>query len=258
LCTLITRGRRAAGKGAYHLTRDDVTTGLKRCLVIVIPGTTELEETCIWAAASFPSRAWLALARHAGPDDASWLALLQQVAARAGLRCVATGGAHMHARSRRVLQDLVTAVRHRCTLEEARPFLHANGDRHLRPRAHLARMYPRDAVAESVAIAARCQFSLDELRYEYPEEIVPAGHTPPSWLRALTEAGIQRRWPDGVAARVRQQIEDELAIIAQLRYEPYFLTVYDIVAFARDRGILDPEPPALAEARAPPADLFAT
>src|SRR5690606_32091639 len=102
----------------------------------------------------------------------------------------------------------------------------------------LARLYPRELLEETVAVAARCRFSLDELRYEYPEEIVPAGHTPTSWLRTLVLEGLPLRYPEGTPTKVLAQIEHELALIAELKYEPYFLTVADIVRFARGRGIL--------------------
>ena len=108
----------------------------------------------------------------------------------------------------------------------------------MRSRERLACLYPRELLEESVAIAARCHFSLDELRYEYPAELVPAGMSAGEHLRALTEEGIRRRWPEGISSKQRDQIEHELALIADLRYEPYFLTVHDIVRFARRHEIL--------------------
>src|SRR5690606_16087396 len=114
----------------------------------------------------------------------------------------------------------------------------SNAEQHLRSRLRLARLYPRELLEETVAVAARCRFSLDELRYEYPEEIVPAGHTPTSWLRTLVLEGLPLRYPEGTPPKVLAQIEHELALIAELKYEPYFLTVADIVRFARGRGIL--------------------
>jgi error-prone DNA polymerase len=116
--------------------------------------------------------------------------------------------------------------------------LFANGERHLRPLARLTQLYPPEWLQQSRLIAARCHFSLDELRYEYPQELVPNGQTPTSWLRHLTEVGIQNRWPYGLPEKVRQQIEHELSLIADLVYEPYFLTVHDIVKYAREQGIL--------------------
>src|SRR5690606_35254461 len=116
--------------------------------------------------------------------------------------------------------------------------LFPNGERHLRDRAELTRLYPPELLAETIAIAVRCRFSLDELRYQYPHELVPAGETPTSWLRCLAERGAARRWPAGMPGKARALLEKELAIIAELRYEPFFLTVHDVVSFARSRQIL--------------------
>ncbi len=144
----------------------------------------------------------------------------------------------MHDPGRRALQDVLTAIRHRVPLPEAGWLLHPNAQRHLRERAELARLYPADWLAETLRIAGRCTFSLDELCYQYPHEIVPAGHTPTSWLRQLAWEGAANRWPAGVPEKYRAQVERELALIAELRYEPFFLTVNDVAAFARERGIL--------------------
>ncbi len=159
------------------------------------------------------------------------------------LSVVAAGDVHMHARERRALQDTLTAIRLKTTVAQAGHALHPNGERHLRPLVH-ARTHLSCRVARR---DDRCRrtlpFSLDELRYEYPEEIVPAGETPTSYLRRLTEEGFARRVsPEhasaGQRAKVRRLIEHELALIAERRYEPFFLTVYDVVKFARDQNIL--------------------
>jgi len=144
----------------------------------------------------------------------------------------------MHVRERRRLQDALTAIRLNVPLAEAGWRLYPNGERHLRAIARLARLYPRELLDETLVVAGRCRFSLDELRYEYPRELVPEGETPASHLRKLTEAGARLRWPEGVPERARSVIDYELALIAELNYEPYFLTVQDIVAYARGRGIL--------------------
>jgi error-prone DNA polymerase len=144
----------------------------------------------------------------------------------------------MHRRGRRALQDTLTAIRLRTTVAAAGRGLYANGERRLRPIGTLAGLYPAALLAESACIAARCDFSLDSLRYEYPGEIVPPGESPAAYLRRLTEEGARRRWPGGVPDRVRALIEHELELIGELAYEPYFLTVHDIVQFARARGIL--------------------
>jgi error-prone DNA polymerase len=170
--------------------------------------------------------------------DRARLAALGRLSDRSGLPLVAAGDVHMHARARRPLQDVLTAIRRQETLAEAVVALHPNAERHLRPRAVLTELYPPALLAATVEIARRCSFSLDELRYEYPDELVPAGETPASYLEKLTQQGLKRRWPTGVSAKVRGRIDYELALIHELKYEPYFLTVHDIVAFARSRGIL--------------------
>ena len=144
----------------------------------------------------------------------------------------------MHARSRRALQDVLTATRVGTPVDRAGYALFPNGERSLRPLSRLVDLYPPELLAATLEIAARCTFSLEELRYEYPREIVPEGHTPSSWLRQLTAEGLRRRWPGGAPDNVERMVAHELDLIEELRYEAYFLTVHDIVGFARSRGIL--------------------
>ncbi|MBI5618608.1 MAG: error-prone DNA polymerase [Gammaproteobacteria bacterium] len=237
LSRLVTRGRRRAEKGSYRLTRADLDV-LDHVLVLWMPDAVPAPADAAWLAARFPERAWIGFSRLLDGGDRTRLACFERLGADAGLPLVACGGVHMHERARRPLADVLTAIREGRTLEEAAALVFPNGERHLRPRPHLARLYPPRLLEESVRIAARCRFTLAELRYEYPREIVPAGKTPTAWLRTLTERGMARRWPRGVSAAVRAQIEHELALIAELGYEAFFLTVHDIVAFARSRGIL--------------------
>ncbi|MBK9253018.1 MAG: error-prone DNA polymerase [Proteobacteria bacterium] len=256
ICQLITRGRRAAPKGSYHLARADLTACIAPatgaitqaeepdCLILWRPQDCVLShpqaarEQGAWLAARYPRALWVGVSLLRTGQDAQLLRALLDIAAGLGLRCVACGDVHMHEAGRRRIQDTLTAIRHRVALREAGQRLYPNGERHLRAREELARLYPPALLAESVAIAARCRFSLDELRYQYPREIVPEGQTPASYLRQLTEAGAAERWPRGVPVAVRALIEKELAIIAELKYEPFFLTVYDVVRFARGEGIL--------------------
>ena len=252
LAALVTLGRRRAEKGAYLLTRNDLAgwdgAGVPDCLALLVPdflvkvspgGTAAgLTAQARWLAEHFPGRAWIAHERHLLADDARRHAALRAAAAASGLPLAAAGDAHMHVRSRRALQDALTALRLNTTVMVAGFALFPNGERHLRTRLALSRLYPAEELAETLTIAARCEFSLDELRYEYPDEVVPVGHTPDSWLRECTEAGLRRRYPDGVTEKVRAQVEHEYALIAELAYAPYFLTVYEIVAWARGQGIL--------------------
>jgi len=191
-----------------------------------------------WLQRHFPGRAWLAAACHLQGDDACWLQTLHTTAQAYGVPLVAAGGVLMHRRARKPLQDVLTSLRVHRPLHSAGFALEPNAEAHLRPRARLAQLYPPELLAETLRVAERCTFSLDELRYEYPEEVVPAELTPAEHLRALATAGAQQRYPGGVPAAVQQQIDHELALIAELGYEKYFLTVHDIVRFARGRGIL--------------------
>ncbi|MGD9388530.1 MAG: error-prone DNA polymerase [Gammaproteobacteria bacterium] len=242
LCRLITRGRRAASKGEYRLEREDLVAGLAGglpgCLALWLPGKMPSEEEGRWVAEHFPGRAWLAVELFAAGDDAGRLAQLEALGERLGLPRVAAGDVHMHHPGRRALQDLVTAIRLNTPLHALGRRLFPNAERHLRPRQRLARLYPPPLLAESVAIAERCRFTLDALDWQYPAELVPAGETPSSWLRHLTREGMARRWPQGAAETVRQTVERELALIEELGYEAYFLTVHDIVRHARSLGIL--------------------
>jgi error-prone DNA polymerase len=238
LSQLITAARRRSQKGSYRIVWDDFATGVPGCLVLLAPDEQPKLEDAQRLTRLFPGRAWIAVELHCGPDDRARLEALLDLGRTAELPLVAAGDVHMHVRSRRALQDTLTAIRLRTTVAEARGALYPNAERHLRMRMRLAQLYPPGLLAETVRIAERCTFSLDSLRYEYPEELVPAGHTPASYLRKITEAGLRARFPAGVPENVRELIEHELALVAELAYEPYFLTVYDIVKFARSRGIL--------------------
>jgi error-prone DNA polymerase len=238
LCSLITLGRRRADKGSYLLTRQDLAGGLPGCLVLLVPGTTPDLEQTRFVAGCFPGRAWIAAELLCGPNDRRWLARLQDLGKQSGLPLVAAGDVHMHVRSRRPLQDVLTAIRIGVPVAQAGHALHPNGERHLRNPLRLERLYAPDLLAETISVAGRCNFSLSSLRYEYPDEIVPAGHTPTTYLRELTEQGLRARFPTGVQGKVRGRIENELALIGELRYEPFFLTVYDVVRFARSQNIL--------------------
>ena len=238
LCGLITRARRRAKKGEYRLLREDfeATDGL---LALWVPGAGIDDGDAAWVRATFPDRAWLAVELHRGPDDEARLRQLREAGGRLGLPLVAAGDVHMHVRGRRALQDTITAVRHHVTVAEAGYRLFPNGERHLRSRRALSAIYPGDLLAETVRIAGRCRFDLrKDLRYQYPHELVPADHDASSWLRHLVEEGARWRWPEGISAKARELIEKELALVAELGYESYFLTVHDIVRFARSRGIL--------------------
>ena len=242
LCTLITLGRRNAPKGKYSLPDSCFEHGLDHCLALWLPGDMDGEEedllTAHWLTTYFPQRCWMGVSLHLGPDDAKRLAQRFATAQTTGLAVAACGDARMHIRSRRMLHDVLAAVRHGCTVAGLGYHALPCGERHLRARERLAQLFPAECLEETVAIAERCQFRLEQLHYHYPREVVPDGMTPITHLRELTAAGIRERWPGGIDQDLRDQIEKELGLVEELRYESYFLTVYDIVKFAKSQGIL--------------------
>ena len=239
LCDLITRGRRAADKGSYRLGPDDFTAALPDCLLLWIPDNQLLlSRDDSWILDAFAERLWIGVELLADGLQAVRLQKLGNLGESLGLPLVAAGDVHMHSRNRRALQDTVTAIREGVPLEQAGFALYPNGERYLRSRDTLARIYPPALLEETLRIASAIDFSLDELAYEYPDELVPEGESPASYLRQLTEVGMRRRWPGGTPEKVVQLVEHELRLIRELEYESYFLTVQDIVAFARQRGIL--------------------
>ena len=244
LCEFITRLRRSAEKkGSYQLRLEDIQgAALADCLVLVCPerGNTPAQLLVIgqWLLTHFTGRCWLSVTQLLSLDDEIWLEKLRQLSETTAIALVAVGDVHMHVRSRKPLQDVLTAIRVGKPLTACGLDLQANAERHLRSRLRLAQIFPQALLTETLKLVQRCHFSLDELKYQYPQEVVPAGETPESYLRRVTYQGAGRRWPGGMSAKVQHQIEHELALIGELHYEPYFLTVYDIVSFARSRHIL--------------------
>jgi error-prone DNA polymerase len=180
-------------------------------------------------------------ARHSyRGDDRARVAALAQLAARAGTPLVATSAVLYHAAHRRPLQDVLTCIREKCTIHDAGLKLEANAERHLNPPHEMARLFAglEDALARTIEIANACTFSLDELKYEYPDEPVPEGKTPQSHLEDLTWEGANWRFPDGIPPKIRDTLIKELALIKELNYARYFLTMHDIVHYARSLNIL--------------------
>jgi error-prone DNA polymerase len=159
---------------------------------------------------------------------------------RTGVPLVASGGVRYHVRERQALLDLLTAVRLGSTVSGVGEHLFANAERYLKRPEEMAALFARapEAVGRTVEIADRCKFSLDDLRYEYPRELAPEGQTPTEYLARLAWKGAQKRYPGGVPPKVRDFVKHELTLIEELHYEAYFLTVWDLVRFARRRGIL--------------------
>jgi len=240
LSQFITDLRCAAPKGSYSLDWRGVQPQLLGgLLAIALPSRrasdTELLGIGRWLLRHFAGRAWIGVDLRQQLDDARWLQRLRWLADETALPLVAAPLVLMHRAQRKPLQDAMTAIRLRRPLADCGYGLEPNAAAHLQ---RLGPPYEPAWLAEGLAIAARCRFSLAEIRYQYPDEVVPAGSTPGQELARLTREGAARRWPAGVPPRVQAQLRHELALIAELRYEHYFLTVADIVAFARGRGIL--------------------
>lgn len=243
LCEFITGLRRSAAKGTYRLTIDGIDpAALADCMVLVSPDRAstddQLETIARWLLKHFTGRCWLAVEMQRVLDDEMWLHRMEQVSEMTAIHLVASGDVRMHVRSRKPLHDVMTATRVGRPLTECGLDLELNSEQHMRSRVQLAQRFSDALLAETLKVASRCTFSLDELRYQYPAEVVPEGQTPTSYLRQLTYEGAGRRWPGGMPAKVQSQTEHELELIAELGYEHYFLTVADIVRFAQSQHIL--------------------
>lgn len=251
LSEFITLARMRADKGAYRAHLSDLEgdasdyahlAGLPGCLALLIPARDasieRLFTQAMWLKIWFAGRAWIAIENLLRATDSSLMERVESVAHITGLPLVATGDVHMHVRSRKQLLDVQVATRLGRPVAECGFALASNAEQYLRPRVRLGQLYADEWLSETIKIANQCKFSLDQLSYQYPEEIVPAGETPASHLRALTETGARRRFPGGVSDKVRALIEKELALISDLQYEAFFLTIEDIVRFARLENIL--------------------
>jgi error-prone DNA polymerase len=243
LSQLISLGQRRAEKGQCQLWLDDVLAHAEGQIIVALPPEKidgyfslfikELRE-------NLPGPCYLAAQHLYRGDDAARIDALAALAERCGTPLLATGDVLYHAPARRPLQDVLSCIREHCTIDEAGYRLEANAERHLKPAAEIARLFERypEALARTLEITDACRFSLDELRYEYPIDPAPAGMSVQAHLEQLTWAGAAERYPGGIPDKVRGLLEHEFALIAELGYAPYFLTVHDIVRFARAQGIL--------------------
>ena len=243
LCALITTTRRRCEKGKYALQWDDLADGMGGCLLLFRPSDNEQDEPDLLYRGKqlktwFPQRCWWLLERLLENGDELRFQQQLRLARVLDISPVCGNDVHMHHPDRQRLQDVLTAIRLRTSVQRAGFELAANAERHLRSFRKLQHLYPDDLLRETVNIAERCQFDLKELRYEYPAELVPEGISAGAHLLALVDTGKQLRYPQGVPAKVQQQIDYELQVIAELQYEHYFLTIHDIVRFAREQQIL--------------------
>src|SRR5947207_9333159 len=243
LCRLLTLGRRRAEKGECTLHLEDFLNDNDGLLAAVVPGMPFMPTANVMPKlkdALGAERLSVVLSRVYGGDDETRVRNIATLARRFGVPLLATNAVHYHDPSRRALQDVLTCIRHGCNIREAGFKLFPNAERYLKPPERMHRLFAEfpQATRRGLGIADRCTFSLDELRYEYPREIVPNGCTPAQYLANLTWAGAADRYPDGIPEKVHNLLVAELDFIQRLNFEPYFLTVHDAVRFARERGIL--------------------
>ena len=245
LARLISHGRRRAPKGECRLLLDDVASHADGLLAAVVPppssDSTRNDRQALGLYRDiFADRAYLAAVLHRGPNDEAALDRLTRLARESRLPLVATNDVHYHDPARRPLQEVLTAIRHGVTVTQLGPLRFPNGERHLKSPAEMRALFAGhpSALVHGLELAGRCRFSLDELRYEYPEELCPAGLSPMRYLEELTWAGARRRYGGSVPEKVSALLRKELALIEELHYASYFLTVWDLVRFARARGIL--------------------
>jgi len=242
LCRLLSLGKRRGGKAKCLLGWEDVALYADGLIGVLVPDmadaacAAQLRQT----AAIFGDRAYMALSLRRRPGDQLRLHDLSNLAVAARVRTVVTGDVLYHHPSRRVLQEVVTCIREGCTIDDLGFRRERSGDRHLKSAAEMHRLFARypQALARTLDIAGRCRFSLDELVYQYPQEAAIPGLTPQQALDRLTWEGTEQRYPQGVPDKVQGLLRHELALIQELDYAPYFLTVHSIVQFARSRGIL--------------------
>ncbi len=243
LCRLISRGRLRREKGECELLWSDVVE-LSAGLIAAVRAEKSLSpagsKLLAEYAEVFGDRGYLLCELHRGVDDGQVVNQLRQLSKRYRLPLLATGDVHYHVSQRSVVHDCVVAIRNGTTVDRIHEERFVSAQRHLRSLSELQQLYSLapDAIAATVDVADRCGFSLSQLKYEYPEEIAPPGMSPLEHLKRLTWEGAKLRWPSGVPEKVIEALKHEMSLIQQLRYEAYFLTVWDMVRFARERHIL--------------------
>jgi error-prone DNA polymerase len=242
LCELITLARSRTEKGTYRLELRDLIAQKPRVLCVASVAKNSHREDTLIALKKlrdiFPESCWLGISLRYEEDDSETLQRMQKLADATQLRLVAIERIVMHVRERKMLHDILTATREHERVDSLGSKALSNSEGFLKHMVQIEQRYPLEALFETVNIASYCTFSLDELQYEYPREVVPEGETPTSYLRALTYQGLKIRYGEHVPKNVVALIEHELRVIEELRYEAFFLTIYDIVVFARSQNIL--------------------
>ncbi|GLT17948.1 error-prone DNA polymerase [Vibrio zhanjiangensis] len=238
LCRIITNARKRCKKGHYQLAEWDLMS-IRYCLIIWLPNPERSSQKWgAWLAQHHSSRMWLGVQRHLGSNDKQYITHCQQLALALTLPITAVGGVLMHTPSRLPLQHVLTAIKHQSSVENTCRHLLNNTERSLRTKDKLARLFKPQWLNESVHIAKQCNFSLSELQYEYPSELVPDGQSAMNHLRNLVEIGKKRRFPNGTPEDINNTINKELHLIEKLNYPYYFLTIHDMVQFAQKHNIL--------------------
>ncbi|WP_159651796.1 error-prone DNA polymerase [Vibrio atypicus] len=238
LCRIITNARRRADKGEYQLSEWDLMS-VKYCLILWLPTHQQDDHKWgQWLVQHHSQRLWVGIQRHLNSDDKDYLTHCEQLAHELSLPITACGGVLMHTATRLPLQHILTAIKHGQSVDKIGSQLLTNTERTLRSKEKLSKLFKSEWLQESINIAERCEFSLGDLKYEYPSELVPNGETPISYLRALVERGKRLRFPEGIPSHIEETIEKELRLIEELQYPFYFLTIHDIVMFAKRNQIL--------------------
>lgn len=239
LCRFITTTRRNSQKGAYCATRKILyASELKNCFALWFFNDRSNPLDGIFLKNIFHDHLWIGTCLSFSGQDKKILRLIEHISHYFSIPACACGNVHMHIQSRKPLQDVISAIRLNTTVAELGFKRLSNSESYLRPISALDKIYPEKLLRGTITIADACNFSLDQIRYQYPTESIPKQYTPIKWLSRLAHQGMQSRWPEGASTKIRTDISKELALIKEMQYEAYFLTVYDIVCFARSQGIL--------------------
>jgi len=241
LARLLTLGKRRAGKGDCHLDMADLLAGCDGIILIALPGDMARAAQDIGRVRRrYPGNTFTGAAPRYDGQDRDWLNRCARLAALTSAPMVAVGNVLMHRASRRQLADVLTCMRLGCTIDRIGRHALPNAERRLKGAADMARMFADHpaAIRRTIQIADRCCFDLGQLSYDYPDEIADGGETPMERLTRLAHEGLARRYPQGATDRARQLMAKELAVVQELNFPAYFLTVHDIVQYARAQGIL--------------------
>ncbi|MDA0143765.1 error-prone DNA polymerase [Vibrio sp. RW] len=238
LCRIITNARRRSSKGHYQLSEWDIMSA-KHCFILWLPQQkSEDSHWGQWLSQHHSGRLWIGQQRHLKQTDQQYMDYCVELSQHHQLPITACGGVLMHNTNRLPLQHSLTAIKYQKPITEVGCHLLANAERCLRSLDKLSHIFKTEWLEESNRISKLCEFDLDSLRYEYPSELIPQGETPMSYLRMLVEKGKQARFPQGVPNDIQQIIDKELGLINELDYPFFFLTIHDIVMFAKSQGIL--------------------